>query len=125
MITFFYQWRSVAIAVILLFLITALSFPQSAGNSGSINGTVEDPTGAVVPNATVEIRNPVSGYDRSANTDSSGRFAFPNMPFNPYHLTVKAEGFASFTQDVELRSSVPVNLPIGLKVSGSTTAVTV
>src|SRR5712671_3734043 len=118
------SWRFVAIAVISLFLASTFAVAQT-GNSGSVNGTVLDPTGAVVPNATVEIRNPVSGYDRSATTDSSGRFAFPNMPFNPYHLTVKAEGFASFTQDVELRSSVPVNLPIGLKVSGSTTAVTV
>jgi Carboxypeptidase regulatory-like domain/TonB-dependent Receptor Plug Domain len=125
MITSFYQWRFVAIAVISLFLITALSFAQSAGNSGSINGTVEDPTGAVVPNATVEIRNPVSGYDRSATTDASGKFSFPNIPYNPYHLTATAAGFASHVQDVDVRSSVPVNVPINLTVEGSSTVVTV
>jgi hypothetical protein len=98
---------------------------QSVGNSGSINGTVVDPTGAVVAKATVEIRNPVSGLDRSTTTDAAGKFAFTNIPFNPYHLVVTAEGFAAVVQDVEPRSAVPVSVAIKLKVSGSTTAVTV
>jgi hypothetical protein len=70
-------------AVISLLLIATSSFAQSVGNSGSINGTVEDPTGAVVPNATVEIRNPVSGYDRSSTTDTSGKFSFPTISQQP------------------------------------------
>src|SRR4030088_2770992 len=120
-----FQWRLVAIAVISLFLTTNSSFAQSAGNSGSINGTVEDPTGAVVPNATVEIRNPVSGYERSTTTDAFGKFSFPNIPYNPYHLTATAAGFASHVQDVDVRSSVPVSVPINLKVEGSSVVVTV
>src|SRR3982075_360370 len=119
------QWRYVAIAAFTVLFATAVAMAQSAGSSGSVSGTVQDPTGAIVPNATVKIRNPVSGYDRSTTTDTSGKFSFPNIPYNPYHLTVKAPDFAPYTQDVELRSSVPVNLPIALKVSGSTTAVTV
>ncbi len=73
---------------------------QSGGSSTSVTGTVVDPTGAVVPNATVEIRNPVSGFTRTATTDSSGKFSIPNVPFNPYHLTVTGQGFASYAQDV-------------------------
>jgi len=98
---------------------------QSVGNSGSINGSVVDPTGAVVSNANVDIRNPVSGFDRSTTTDATGKFAFTNVPFNPYHLTVTATGFSSYAQDVEPRSSVPVSVAISLKVLGSTTQVTV
>ena len=64
---------------------------QSGGSSGSINGTILDPSGAVVPNTAVEIHNPVSGYDRKTTTDSEGNFNFPNVPFNPYHMTVTAE----------------------------------
>ena len=90
---------------------------QSAGNSGSISGKVVDSTGAVVPKATVEIRNPVSGFDRSTTTDSAGRFEFTNIPFNPYHLSVTAAGFATYAQDVEPRSSVPVNVTIKLQVA--------
>src|SRR6202166_1659274 len=120
----FYRARLAALAALALSL-AATAGAQSAGNSGSIDGTVTDPTGAVVSKARVEIRNPVSGFDRSTTTDSAGKFAFTNIPFNPYHLTVTAPGFGSYVQDVEPRSSVPVNVPVTLKVSSSTTQVTV
>ena len=106
-------------------IIACIAGAQSAGNSGSINGTVLDSTGAVVPNAKVEIRNPVSGFDRSTVSDSSGRFQFTNIPFNPYHLAVSAAGFNSYAQDVEPRSAVPINVQVTLQVAGTTTQVTV
>jgi Carboxypeptidase regulatory-like domain/TonB-dependent Receptor Plug Domain len=117
--------RSAVRTALSTLLLTTIAAAQSAGNSGSITGTVLDPTGAVVAGATVEIHNPVSGYDRSTKTDASGKFNFSNIPFNPYHLSVAAQGFASHAQDVELRSSVPVEVPIRLEVATSTTAVTV
>src|SRR6267154_1549774 len=119
------KWRFVAIAIFAVILLTISVHAQSVGNSGSINGSVVDPTGAVVANATVTIHNPVSGFDRSTVTDSSGKFNFTNIPFNPYHLTVSAEGFASRAQDVEPRSAVPVSVAVTLQVAGSTTKVTV
>src|SRR5690349_21839986 len=73
---------------------------QSGGSSTSVTGTVVDPTSAVVPNATVEMHNAVSGFERSTRTDSAGRFTIPNVPFNPYHLVVIAEGFHTQAQDV-------------------------
>jgi hypothetical protein len=90
---------------------------QSGGSSTSLAGAVVDPTGAVVANATVEIRNPVSGFNRTAHTDSGGKFIIPNIPFNPYHLAVTGPGFAPYAQDVDIRSVVPVNLnhPAGKK----------
>ena len=80
------------------------------GNSGSIEGVVKDPSGAAIVNATVEIKDPVSGYLRTTNTNSEGAFRFTNVPFNPYHMTVNANGFAAFAQDVEVRSSVPARV---------------
>jgi hypothetical protein len=97
------------------------AFAQSAGNSTSVTGTVLDPTGAVVPNATVEIHNPISGFKRTATTDESGRFAISNVPFNPYHIVARSEGFALYSQDVDVRSVVPVNLDISLKLASSET----
>ncbi len=108
-----------------LYLALGLSAYAQVGNSTSITGVVVDPTGAVVPNATVEIQNPVSQYVQSVTTDNAGKFSFPNVPFNPYHLTVTGVGFANYVQDIEVRSSVGVNLNIHLKVGGASTSVTV
>ena len=114
-----------ALAAVALSLAVTVAGAQSVGNSGSVNGTVVDATGAVLAGAKVELRNPVSGFDRSATTDSNGKFAFTNIPFNPYHLTVFEAGFMESGQDVEPRSSVPVSVSVKLDVAGSTTAVTV
>ena len=100
-------------------------YAYAQSNSASLNGTVLDPSGAVVANATVEINNPVSHFDRSTMTDSAGRFSFPNVPFNPYHLSVTGAGFTPYTQDVELRSAVPLDIKINLQVAGSSESVTV
>jgi hypothetical protein len=109
----------------LLWFALALSAYAQSGGSSTVNGTVLDPSGAVVPNATVEIHNPVSAFDQSAITDSKGDFSFANVPFNPYHLTVNAAGFADHAQDVEVRSVVPVYVKITLSIAGSSSTVTV
>jgi hypothetical protein len=114
-----------AVLVVIALSLIAIGSAQSVGNSGSIDGTVLDPTGAAVSKATVEIHNPVSGFIRTTTTDSAGKFEFTNIPFNPYHLTIVATGFAAYAQDVEPRSSVPVSVSIKLQVEGSTTSVTV
>ncbi|MGA7291824.1 MAG: TonB-dependent receptor [Terriglobales bacterium] len=105
--------------------LSGLANAQSGGSSGSINGIVVDPTGAVVPGATVEIHNPVSEYDRTTTTDNKGAFNFSNVPFNPYHMTVTAAGFAETAQDVEVRSVVPGVVKVALQVTGSSTTVSV
>jgi len=104
---------------------TPLIHAQGVGNSASITGTVLDPVGAVIPKATVEIHNVVSGLDRSTTTDTSGNFSFVNVPYNPYHLTVNLAGFSSYSQDVEVRSSVTLSLKINLTLAGQVSNVTV
>jgi hypothetical protein len=118
--------KQLACVALALFLGVFGSFAtaQSGGSSGSLTGTVLDQTGAVIPNATVEILNPVSHFHQSATTDTSGNFRIPNVPFNPYHLTVTAQGFLQTSRDVDIRSLVPMNVSITLTV-GSTTSVTV
>ena len=121
----FHQKSLRAPSLIVTFLALALSSYAQSGNATSVTGTVKDPTGAVVSNATVEIRNSVSGFQRSTSTDSAGNFTIPNVPFNPYHLTASGQGFDSYVQDIDVRSILPVSLNIGLKVKGSSEVVTV
>jgi hypothetical protein len=95
------------------------------GNAGAVHGTVTDPSGAVIPGATVHLTNPVSGYNRTATTDAVGQFEFDNVPFNPYHLTVTANGFSTVSQDVEIRTAVGASLRVALQPGGANTTVTV
>ena len=94
-------------------------------NAGTLQGTVTDTSGAIIPAATVMIRNLVSGLSRTATTDSAGHYQFTNLPFNPYHLVVTATGFASASQDAEVRSTVPEVITTKLDVGGASTTVTV
>jgi len=111
------------LAIVLLFS-AAASWAQ-LGNSGSIEGVVKDSSGGVVAGAKVEISFPVTGYQRQTTTGSDGIFRFTNVPFNPYHLTVTADNFAGYSQDVDVRSTVPASLQISLKIGTATTSVTV
>src|ERR1700689_1552286 len=75
---------------VLVFLVGALSVSAQGGNAGVVRGTVTDPSGAVIPGATVHLTNGSSGLDRSAVTDDTGQFVFTNIPFNPYQVSIVA-----------------------------------
>ena len=113
------------LASLLLCLLGGTGSLKAEANSVSVSGTVKDPSGAVIPGATVTIFNPVTGYERTVSTDAQGGFSFPNVPFNPYHMTVSASGFATHVQDVDVNSAVPLNLDIALELAGGKTTVTV
>src|SRR6266446_2590349 len=108
-----------------LFLVVLIVLAASIASAQSITGTVVDSTGAVIPNAKVEIRNPVSGLIRATTSDNAGSFTISNLPLNPYHLTVTATGFAPFATDVEVRSSVPVVVKVPLAVQSAVQSVVV
>src|SRR5579864_6525596 len=82
----------VAVALMLALMLShGFALAQTTGSS-SVSGTVTDPSGAVVPSATVEMQNPVSQFIRTTTTDNEGKFVFANVPLNPYHLTVQQTG---------------------------------
>src|ERR1700676_1041550 len=119
--------RLLALAILILSSAggSKLAFGQSLGNAGTIQGAVPYPSGAAVPQATVTLVNRISGYQQAATTDSKGTFRLNNIPTNPYHLEVTASGFANSEQDVDIRSSVPVELKVQLGLAGAQTTVNV
>ena len=98
---------------------------QTTGSSGSVTGIVTDATGAAVPGANVSIVNAVSGLSRKTVSDATGHYQFANIPLNPYHLSVSLDGFAPLSQDVIVRSLVPVVANLTLQVGASSTVVNV
>ncbi len=116
---------SFAVATFLLISGASFAFGQSLGTAGTVEGVVTDPTGAVVPGASVKIENRITGYQRTTSADSNGAFRFDNIPPNNYSITVSASGFGAAQQSLEVRSSVPQSLNIPLTVSGTSAEVDV
>src|SRR5262245_41007910 len=112
-----------ALVACLLFPLSLSGLAQSLGSAGTISGTVTDPNNAVVKGATVVLQNSVTGYRRTATTDSGGEFRFTDVPPNNYQLTVTASEFNTASQGVTVRTLVPINLNIPLTVSGVSSTV--
>jgi hypothetical protein len=112
------------IPIVVLALATVYS-PGQGGNAGSIRGTVTDPSGAVIPNATVHLSNQSSGVDRSVQSDALGQFEFSNVTFNTYQLAVSANGFGPQRKTVEIHSVVGSSIKVALQVASADSTVTV
>jgi len=78
-------------------LVVAAAFAQVGGN-GTVQGTVTDPSGAVVAGATVTAANVGTGVETSRKTTDAGFFVLSPLQPGEYAVTVKAEGFQTFTQ---------------------------
>jgi len=93
---------------------------------GSINGTVTDPSGGVVPNATVKATEIATGLDHTTTTTSDGGFAFQDIPLGLYKVTVTATGFPAYTVDkVEVTAGQIYTLNMKLQLQQQTTTVEV
>ena len=118
--------RKLAVCLILsIGLATSSHAQSSSGNAGTVRGTVLDPSGAAIAGASVEIENPVSHYTQNTKTDSQGNFAINNVPFNNYHVSANATGFQRGTENVDVRSPIPLDVKITLKIGAETSSVTV
>jgi hypothetical protein len=115
----------VACVVALVSFIDRAASAQSLGGAGTVRGTVKDPTGGVMQAVEVRIGNPVTGLTRTSTTDAAGKYVFSNLPPNPYHITVEAQGFQTLQRDVDVRSAVPIDLDLTLALAsvGSTVQV--
>jgi hypothetical protein len=121
----FYRGATKRLLPLLALVFAALSAPAQSGSAGAVRGTVTDPSGAVIPNAAIQLTDKVSGFDRTTTTDATGQFIFSNVPFNPYTIDVSAKGFASLSQNVEIRSSVGISVKLVLQIAGANQTVTV
>ncbi len=93
--------------------------------AGSISGTVTDPTGAMIPNATVTIQNSANGFFRTQKADSGGQYKVSNLPFGVYRLMVSAVGFETLTKVVQVNSVLPVAVPMAMAMANAAQTVTV
>lgn len=105
-------------------MFTAPAWGQSI-NSGTVTGTVSDPSAAVIAGAKVQLQNAVTDYAQATLTSNDGAFRFNNVPQDTYELTVSAPGFATKKTSVSVRSALPVSLNVTVQMAEDLTTVEV
>jgi Carboxypeptidase regulatory-like domain/TonB dependent receptor-like, beta-barrel len=111
-----------------LFLLLFLGGIPAAGQytTASFGGSVLDPAGAVVPEATVTVQNEGTGLTRTVTTLPNGEFLFPALPVGNYKLTVTKEGFTTYVQTgIVLTVNQAATQIVSLKVGALSQEVTV
>ena len=99
---------------------------QIATTTATISGTVTDPSGAVVANASVLLNSAEKGVLRSFTTDNTGRYLFSQLPPSTYILTVKAKGFQTYQQNgILLNAAESATQNIALAVGSEEISVSV
>jgi hypothetical protein len=93
--------------------------------TASIQGVVQDPTGAGVPKATVQLVNVATGVTTATTSDASGNYHFVSLAPGAYRITAQATGFAKSEASVTLLTEQNLNVPIALKVGAVSDSVTV
>ena len=111
---------------VLLGILTFLSgaFAQGGGNV-AITGTVTDASGAIVSGAQVKVTQKNTAVTRTDTTNNSGQFNFPSLPPTTYTVSVQAQGFKQYVQDVVLLADQIRDLDIHLEIGAATQQVTV
>src|SRR5581483_5319274 len=95
-----------------------------SSDPASLSGTVVDPSGAVIPEATVKVTSTRGGAERRAKTGPDGEFFFPQLSAGRYQLEAAAPGFATSAREV-VYEGAPVHLRITLSTAGLTTEMNV
>ena len=81
----------------LVFLLTAMATVTAFAQNATILGTVSDPTGSVLPSATITITNTATNANRVSN-QRLGSYVAPELPIGPYSVSAEAKGFKRYTQ---------------------------
>jgi len=82
------------------FLIAPAGFGQA--NTGTITGTVRDPSGAVIAGANVAVKNMATGAQRTAQSGNQGQYEVPGLPVGTYEVDITSGNFAPFKTNAEV-----------------------
>src|SRR5437867_11121044 len=99
-----WRWEMNSRYIALLLLLVTISITASAQRlDGTLRGTVEDPSGAVVSGVEVTVTNQATGVKQNTQTTSTGEYVFPHLLVGTYTVELNAKGFSNYSQkDVEV-----------------------
>ncbi len=111
------RWGALlSIAGLFFLALTTLASAQIAGTA-NIQGTVSDPSGAVIAHAQVTVTNVATGVKHTSASSSGGVFSFPNLTIGTYNLSVKASGFKTYSRTgivLDVGSNVGINVTMAI-----------
>ena len=120
------QVRGFSLCLLFTFAFAAVAFGQAQITTGTIQGTVTDANGAIVPDASVEIKNLDTNSSKTLTSDEGGRFVALALSPGKYNITVTKQGFGTLVaENLELTVGQTITLPMQMKVSGVEERVTV
>ncbi len=109
-------------AVCLFSMLLLVANVLAQETTGGLQGTIKDPSGAVVPNATVELTGTSLIGKKSLETDNSGQYHFANLPPGMYTVTVKAQTFSELKRDgivIEVGHLPTLDLTLAVGAAGT------
>ena len=119
---------SVTLALFMMFLIcvgTVRPALSQSANTGTVAGTITDPTGAVVDAVEVSLTDPSVHASRSVTSNSAGRYTFVDVPPGKYDLSFTRQGFSTTKTQITVEVGQSLTLNMALKVGGASTVVEV
>ena len=120
------RFQTFAANLLLILLLAPAIAAQTQITTGTIQGTVADANGAVIPGANVEIKNLDTNLSRTLTTDEGGRFVAPLLQPGNYSVTVSKQGFTTAVlEKTALTVGQALNVPVQLKISEVAERVTI
>jgi len=110
-------WITGTLALLVIAMVMAPSLMAQSLVSGDLAGTITDPSGAVVPNAAVTLKNTATGATRTATSNAAGAYRFSLLPPGPYTVSATAQGFSNAETPATVAAGqatiADVKLPVG------------
>jgi hypothetical protein len=109
--------------LLIVLCLAGLAFAQT--DTGRIFGTITDPSGAVVPNATISVTEVATGRVVTATTGAGGEYSMNALPVAKYHVEVKKDGFKTATAEISIDVSQVIEISLKLETGAASTTVEV
>lgn len=112
--------RYIPLIIAALLFVQSVAFGQS--DTGSLSGIVKDPNGAIVPGATVTVKNERTGEERTGNSNEEGYFSLPALKASNYRVTATTTGQSGTAQHIEVNVGRETRVTLSLKLADLTAA---
>src|SRR5215510_4846620 len=117
------SFSRIALGVLLSMLIAPITWAQAP--VGTISGTITDPTGAVIKDAPISVRNKATGFERRTKSENDGTYSAPALPAGQYEVQAQVQGFRTILREVTVTVGSIIKLDLVLEVAPTTEIVTV